>query len=68
MCETIQKRRSHLSISEDLGPFREAEVGCSGADQRALVLQNTARVSRVAQAVLGPAFLGSSPVGGEIVS
>ena len=28
MCEAIQKRRSHLCISEDLGPFREAEVGC----------------------------------------
>ena len=28
MCEAIQKRRSHLCISEDLGPLREAEVGC----------------------------------------
>ena len=28
MCEAIQKRRSHFCISEDLGPFREAEVGC----------------------------------------
>jgi len=28
MCEAIQKCGCHLSISEDLGPFGEAEVGC----------------------------------------
>ncbi len=28
MCEPIEERCGHLRVSEDLRPFREAEVGC----------------------------------------
>ena len=31
MCKPIQEGRSHLCVSEDLRPFREAEIG--GDDQ-----------------------------------
>ena len=30
MCETVEQGRSHLGVTEDRGPFAEAEIGGDG--------------------------------------